>query len=111
MPPTTGLVSALPRLYPGGAQQDSITVAAVATAGQWYELIADWNGLPTRLDWEVIYPSAPTTPSSQLEGTDDPAQAAANVFILDGPYTGVGNTKRFVLDKPVRFVRVNLTAI
>jgi len=107
---TTGLVSQQPRLYEG-VEQESLTAQSVAATGQWYELPMDWNGLPTEYSWEVIFPSAPTTPSVQLEGTDDSNFNAANIFILDGPYTGTTNTKRWVTGKPIRFVRANLTAI
>lgn len=107
---TTGVVSQQPRLYPG-VVQESLSAVTSAGAGQWYELPEDWQGPPTRISWEAIYPAAPTTPSSQLEGTDDSNFAAASIFILDGPYTGTSNTKRWVVDKPVRFVRINLTAI
>lgn len=113
MAPTTtptGLVSTFPRLYEG-VQQDSLTAVAVATVGQIYELMEDWNGPPTLYDWEIIFPTTPATVSVQLEGSDDPAFAAANVFILDGPKTTTTPEKRFVVDKPVRFIRANVTAI
>lgn len=113
MPQTTtpiGLVTPLPRLYPG-VQQESLSGAVAAVTGQIYELPSDFTGLPDLYDWEIIFPVTPATVSVQLEGSDDPAFAAANVFIIDGPKTTVTPEKRFVLDKPVRFIRANLTSI
>jgi hypothetical protein len=110
-PPTTGLVTALPRLFEG-VQQDSITAATVATVGQAFELPMDWNGLPTELSWEVVFPgSAPSSVSIQLEGSDDPAFATANAYVLDGPYTTTTNAIHFVVNHPTRFIRANLTTI
>jgi len=108
--PTTGLMTTLPRLYLG-VQQDSLTAVVAPTVGQAFELPSMWDGLPDLYDWEVVYPSAPTTPSVQLEGSDDPAFSAANTFIIDGPYTGTTNTERSVAGRPIRFLRANCTAI
>jgi len=73
---------------------------------------ADWNGQPTVLDWEILFPgSAPASLSVQLEGSDDSSFPTASTFILDGPYTTTTATVRFVINKPKRFVRANLTAI
>lgn len=113
MPQTTtptGLVSTFPRLYEA-VQQESISTVSVPTVGQIFELMEDWNGPPTLYDWEIIFPTTPASVSVQLEGSDDPAFAAANVFILDGPKTTTTPEKRFVVDKPVRFIRANVTAI
>lgn len=105
------MVSQQARLYPG-VQQDSITGATVATVGQIFELPADWNGVPTVIDWEILFPGAnPASFSAQLEGSDDSSFPAASTYILDGPYTTVTATVRFVVNKPKRFVRANLTAI
>jgi hypothetical protein len=107
----TSMVSSFPRLYEG-VQQDSITGATAATVGQVFELPADWNGLPTVIDWEIIFPgSAPASLSAQLEGSDDSSFPSASTFILDGPYTTTTSTVRFVVNKPKRFIRANLTAI
>ncbi len=108
MSPTTGIVSSKPRAYPQ-VPVDSLTAVTAPAAGQIFEIPQDaFGGIPI-IEWEVVYPSAPTTPSSQLEGDDN--EAFANPVILDGPYTGTTNTRRHVANKPIRFVRVNLTAL
>jgi hypothetical protein len=107
----SSMVSSFPRLYEG-VQQDSITAATTATVGQVFELPADWNGLPTEIDWEIVIPgAAPSSLSAQLEGSDDSSFPAASTFILDGPYTNTASTVHFAVNKPKRFVRANLTAI
>lgn len=103
--PTTSLVTNFPRLFEG-VQQDAAVAQAASGVGQVFELPMDWNGLPTRVRVEVTFAAA-TGVSLDIEGSDD--SAFPNPAKLQTVISAAGTV--FIIDKPVRFIRTNLTAI
>ena len=103
--PTTSMVSNIPRLYEG-VQQDAAVAQAATGVGQIFELPTDWNGPVSRVRVEVTFAAA-TGVSLDIEGSDD--VAFTNPAKLATAISAAGST--WVVDKPVRFIRTNLTAI
>jgi len=106
MPHTTGLVSTYPRLY-RGVTQDLFALQAATGTSQIYELPQDEFGPPTRVSIDVT--TIGGTASIDIEGSDDPAFGTGQVAKLITAITTVG--KQFIVDKPVRYIRANQTAI
>ena len=104
MPQTSSLMRPLPVLLEG-VQQDAATAQATTGTGQIFELPMDWNGLPTSVRVEVS--GTFTGLSLDIEGSDDPAFGTPQKLQVGISVAG----SVWIVDKPIRFIRTNVTAI
>jgi hypothetical protein len=103
---SAGIASVYPRLY-RGVTQDLCTARTTTGADQVYELPQDELGTPDRLSIDFI--SLGTGGTFDIEGSDDASFPAGAIIKLLTGVNAIG--KQMVIDKPVRFIRANQTAI
>jgi hypothetical protein len=91
--------------YQTGQVATSLNAVAATGAGAAFSLPMRDSGYPSVFTWQMVYTGTPSAITATLQGSID----NVNWFVLDTS-TSTAGEMRSVAQKPVRFLRCNISA-